>query len=98
MVGVAFAGALTVTGLSLLYELGFSMRRPRKKLPPESATPLKTKIVQLLTEARVIIQGGSGATWLQFVATLTKAFDNMPDWMKWVHAAAQAGSHYPCCC
>ena len=89
-IGLAFAGLLTATGLSLLYGLGFSLRKRRKALPPESETSLKTKIEQLLTEARVIIPGGQALLGFQFVATLTKAFDNLPDEMKWLHAAALA--------
>ena len=79
-----------MTGLSLLYGPGFSLRKKRKALPPESETSLKTKIEQLLTEARVIIPGGQALLGFQFVATLTKAFDNLPDEMKWLHAAALA--------
>ena len=79
-----------MTGLSLLYGPGFSLRKRRKALPPESETSLKTKIEQLLTEARVIIPGGQALLGFQFVATLTKAFDNLPDEMKWLHAAALA--------
>ena len=59
-------------------------------MPPESETSLKTKIEQLLTEARVIIPGGQALLGFQFVATLTKAFENLPDEMKWLHAAALA--------
>jgi len=88
-IGLAFAGLLTATGLSLLYGLGFSLRKRRKALP-ESETSLKTKIEQLLTEARVIIPGGQALLGFQFVATLTKAFDNLPDEIKWLHAAALA--------
>jgi hypothetical protein len=88
--GLIVAGMLTVTGLSLLYGLGFSLRKRRKPLPPESETSLKTKIEQLLTEARVIIPGGQALLGFQFVATLTKAFDNLPHEVKWVHAAALA--------
>ena len=88
--GWIFAGLLTATGLSLLYGLGFSLRKSRKALPPESETSLTTKIEQLLTEARVIIPGGQALLGFQFVATLTKAFDNLPDEIKWLHAAALA--------
>ena len=81
---------LTATGLSLLYGLGFSLRKTRKSPPPESETSLKTKIEQLLTEARVIIPGGQALLGFQFVATLTKAFETLPQAIKWVHAAALA--------
>jgi hypothetical protein len=85
--GLIFAGLLTATGLSLLYGLGFFLRKKRKALPPESETSLKTKIEQLLTEARVIIPGGQALLGFQFVATLTKSFESLPWDMKWVHAA-----------
>jgi len=86
-VALVLAGLLTATGLSLLYGLGFSLRKEPKALPPESETSLKTKIEQLLTEARVVIPGGQALLGFQFVATLTKSFENLPDSMKWVHAA-----------
>jgi hypothetical protein len=88
--GLIFAAVMTATGLTLLYGLGFSLRKRRKALPPESETSLKTMIEQLLTEARVIIPGGQALLGFQFVATLTKAFDKLPDEMKWMHAAALA--------
>lgn len=89
-VALVFAGLLTATGLSLLYGLGFSLRKEPKALPPETETPLKTKIEQLLTEARVVIPGGQALLGFQFVATLTKSFENLPDSLKWVHAAGLA--------
>jgi hypothetical protein len=89
-VALVFAGLLTATGLSLLYGLGFSLRKEPNALPPESETPLKTKIEQLLTEARVVIPGGQALLGFQFVATLTKSFENLPDSLKWVHAAGLA--------
>jgi hypothetical protein len=89
-VALMFSGLLTATGLSLLYGLGFSLRKEPKALPPESETSLQTKIEQLLTEARVVIPGGQALLGFQFVATLTKSFENLPDSMKWVHAAGLA--------
>lgn len=41
---------------ALLFGLGMALRQKAKPLPPEGETPLKTKIEQLLTEARVIIR------------------------------------------
>ena len=89
-IALMIAGMLTLTGISLLYGLGFSLRKEPKALPPESETSLKTKIEQLLTEARVVIPGGQALLGFQFVATLTKSFENLPDSMKWVHAAGLA--------
>jgi hypothetical protein len=88
--GLIFGGVLCATGLALLYGLGFALRKERNALPPESETKLKTKIEQLLTEARVIIPGGQALLGFQFVATLTKSFENLPEEMKWLHFAGLA--------
>jgi hypothetical protein len=53
-----------------------------------SPTPLKTKIEQLLTEARLIIPGGQALFGFQFIAMLTSGFDRLPEMAKVVHAAA----------
>ena len=53
-----------------------------------SPTPLKTKIEQLLTEARLIIPGGQALLGFQFIAMLTSGFDRLPETAKVVHAAA----------
>ena len=53
----------------------------------EASTPLKTKIEQLLTEARVIIPGCQALLGFQFVATLTKSFSELPIFVKYVHSA-----------
>jgi hypothetical protein len=52
-----------------------------------SHTPLKARIEQLLTEARVIIPGGQALLGFQLIATLTKAFSELPPIFKYVHAA-----------
>jgi Family of unknown function (DUF6328) len=49
-------------------------------------TPLKTKIEQLLTEARVMIPGGQALLGFQFIATLTKAFSELPQTIHYLHA------------
>lgn len=54
----------------------------------ESPTPLSTKVEQLLTEARVIIPGGQALFGFQFIAMLTKAFDQLPAGSQLVHTAA----------
>jgi hypothetical protein len=81
--GTSFAGI----GLAFLYGLGFVLKRNRTKQMPEisSKTPLKTKIEQMLTEARVIIPGGQALLGFQLVATLTKAFNELPALFKYVH-------------
>jgi hypothetical protein len=55
---------------------------------PASPTPLKTKIEQLLTEARLIIPGGQALFGFQFIAMLTTGFDRLPETAKIVHLAA----------
>jgi hypothetical protein len=82
-VGVIFTGV----ALALLYGLGFALRRGRLSTMPdgETETPLKTKIEQMLTEARVIIPGGQALLGFQFVATLMKPFEALPGSAKIVH-------------
>lgn len=86
-VGLVVGTGLAVIGLGLLFGLGMALRRKAKPLPPESETPLKTKIEQLLTEARVIIPGGQALLGFQLVAALTRSFQALPGWMQAVHAA-----------
>ena len=87
------AGAVFTAGtLTLLYGLGFAMRGGRKLSMPndEIETPLKTKIDQMLTEARVIIPGGQALLGFQFVATLMKPFEALPESAKMLHLLALA--------
>ncbi|KQW22821.1 hypothetical protein ASC80_05630 [Afipia sp. Root123D2] len=88
--GAAFTISAVVTGagFALLFGLGLALRKNGKPLPAESETPLKTKIEQLLTEARVIIPGGQALLGFQFVATLTKSFSELPNWVQNAHATA----------
>jgi hypothetical protein len=83
----AVAALLTAVGLALLFGMGLALRKKAKPFPPEGQTPLKTKIEQLLTEARVIIPGAQALLGFQFVGTLTKAFAELPGWLQNVHAA-----------
>ena len=54
----------------------------------ETSTPLKTKVEQLLTEARVIIPGGQALFGFQFIAMLTTGFDKLPPSSQLLHTAA----------
>jgi hypothetical protein len=58
-----------------------------QQMPP-SSTPLKTKIEQLLTEARLIIPGGQALFGFQLIAMLTSGFDRLPETAKIVRVAA----------
>ena len=86
-VGIVAGTSFAATGLAFLYGLGFALKRNRTKQMPEMSnkTPLKTKIEQMLTEARVIIPGGQALLGFQLVATLTKAFNELPALFKYVH-------------
>jgi hypothetical protein len=54
----------------------------------ENSTPLKTKVEQLLTEARLIIPGGQALFGFQLIAMLTAGFDKLPPASQLVHTAA----------
>jgi hypothetical protein len=88
-VGAAAGAAFSVTSLLLLYGWGFLLKTRKKEPPmePEKPTELKTKIEQLLTEARVIIPGGQALLGFGFIATLTKAFAELPQAAQISHAA-----------
>jgi hypothetical protein len=85
--GAIAALALTLIALALLYGLGFAMRGKRDMSMPdrESATSLKSKIEQMLTEARVIIPGGQALLGFQLIAVLSKAFNELPLAFKYLH-------------
>ena len=95
--GIAVGASFTVVALALLYGLGFSLRQNRRRPKSESEreskpeskhqTPLTSKIEQMLTEARVIIPGAQALLGFQLVATLTKAFDELPALFKYIHCA-----------
>jgi Family of unknown function (DUF6328) len=84
--GISF----TAGSLLLLYGLGLALRRPagRKPMSDHAATPLKTKIEQMLTEARVIIPGGQALLGFQFVCTFNRSFKELPLSIQYVHAAS----------
>jgi Family of unknown function (DUF6328) len=53
-----------------------------------AATPLKTKIEQMLIEARVIIPGGQALLGFQFVCTFNRSFMELPLSIQYLHAAS----------
>ena len=57
-------------------------------MPDQTATPLKIKIEQMLTEARVIIPGGQALMGFQFICTFTRSFRELPLSIQYLHAAA----------
>jgi len=56
--------------------------------PMQSATPLHTKIEQMLTECRIILPGAQALLGFQFVVMLTKAFGELPPSVQHVHLIA----------
>lgn len=88
--GAIFGLTFTSGSLLLLYGLGLGLRRPFRsdKMPDHATTPLRTKIEQMLTEARVIIPGGQALLGFQFVCTFTRSFRELALSMQYLHAAA----------
>ena len=87
--GAAIASFLGCAAAFCWFGLEFIIGRHREtEKMPTSPTPLKTKIEQLLTEARLIIPGGQALFGFQFIAMLTTGFDRLPDAAKIVHATA----------
>ena len=87
--GAAFAPFFGCAAAFCWFGLEFIVGRRREvEKMPSSPTPLKTRIEQLLTEARLIIPGGQALFGFQFVAMLTTGFDRLPESAKINHAAA----------
>jgi hypothetical protein len=55
-------------------------------VPDNAATPLTTKIEQMLTKARVIIPGGQALLGFQFVCTFNRSFKELPLSIQYMHA------------
>ena len=91
-VGVVAGVAFAIVAFSFLYALGLILRIGHKgqMAPAETQTPLKNKIEQLLTEARVIIPGAQALLGFQFVVVFVRSFAELPEWVKIIHALALA--------
>ncbi|WP_043161561.1 DUF6328 family protein [Bradyrhizobium sp. Ai1a-2] len=83
------------SGFALLFAssfawFGLEMFHQEKPTMPDSegATPLTTRVEQVLTEARVIIPGAQALFGFQFIAMLTTRFEELPQTAKIVHAVA----------
>jgi hypothetical protein len=85
--------AVGITSASLASFLWFGLawliegERIKTMSEEAGATPLSTKIEQMLTEARVIIPGCQALLGFQFIAMLTNAFGELPPQAKIIHAA-----------
>ena len=84
-VGVASAALAGFFWFGLAWLIGHNRRQTMAE--DSAATPLSTKIEQMLTEARVIIPGCQALLGFQLIAMLTHGFDELPFEAKIVHAA-----------
>ena len=94
VMGVA---ALALFGLAVLatafllwfgYELAIKRRGVRRRFEPAiMEIPLKDKIDQVLTEARVVLPGCQALLGFQFIAMLSDAFDHLPPASRMLHVA-----------
>ena len=86
-IGIGAGITFAAVAFSFLYALAsFS----GSDTPSEKQTLLKTKIEQLLTEARVIIPGAQALLGFQFIVVFVGSFAELPGWVKMTHAAALA--------
>jgi hypothetical protein len=83
--GLIMGGACALFWFGIEAFVGLSEGAHQMK---ETPTPLATQVDQLLTEARVIIPGGQALFGFQFIAMLTKGFDQLPHSSQLVHTAA----------
>ncbi|MFL6605423.1 MAG: DUF6328 family protein [Steroidobacteraceae bacterium] len=89
--------SIATFALALLgwYALGFGLRRRWSAntqgvpMQPEE-TPLRTKIEQMLTEARVILPGAQALLGFQLIVMMTRKFGELPFAVQVVHLAALA--------
>ena len=73
--------------------------RSGAKMPEDGQdTPLKNKIEQLLTEARVIIPGGQALLGFQFIVVFTKSSPSFPRRRKASMPSRSAWSRYRSSC
>lgn len=72
-------------GLEAIVKLSTGNKRMREA---EKPTPLPAKIDQMLTEARVILPGAQALLGFQLTVTLTRAFEQLPERVQLLHAAA----------
>jgi Family of unknown function (DUF6328) len=84
-VGIASGALAGFFWFGLAWLIGDRRRQTMAEEP--GATPLSTKIEQMLTEARVIIPGCQALLGFQLIAMLTRAFDELPFDAKIMHAA-----------
>jgi len=92
--GGLIAGALVgITCLSFWYGFGWFSRSGKAhnhENRTAQRTPLKTKIDQALTEARVVLPGAQALLGFQLVTMFMDGFDKLPNSSKFIHMASLA--------
>ena len=97
--GVVIGATFSAVALALLYGLGFWLRRGEGRMPPdERDTPLKTKVEQMLTEARVIIPGGRHSSAFSLSRRLPSLLPICLPSFNTSMPRPYAPSRYPFCC
>jgi hypothetical protein len=92
--GAGLAVALVMGGAALFLWYGLELLRRSKGPPamkgreqPAEKTPLKDKISQILTEARIILPGAQALLGFQLVAYFSETFEKLPQEPQLVHTA-----------
>jgi hypothetical protein len=95
---LAFTAAAMAAGLAAFAALAWfaagrflnkvDINNGKFHMPEETPTPLHAKIEQMLTEARVVLPGAQALLGFQFIATLTKAFGDLPLTVRTLHFSA----------
>jgi hypothetical protein len=90
--GAAAAAATLVAALALWYgHFAHRSRKPHRE--PEKKmekTPLEHRIVQVLTEARVVLPGAQALLGFQLAMVLMSTFESLPGWVRVVHFVSLA--------
>jgi hypothetical protein len=89
------AAAVAICCMALWYGVSAYLRRRSSSGRPgrgqeksRSAASLHEKIEYLLTEARVVLPGAQALLGFQFIVTLTRAFEALPESVRLVHFGA----------
>lgn len=94
--GVITGAAVGMTGLFFWYGFAFfsgpqkNSRGRKQQNPRAHPTALKTKIDQVLTEARVVLPGAQALLGFQLITMFMDGFDKLPNSSKYVHLASMA--------
>ena len=84
-VGAAISGGAVLLSIALWYGI-VVLREPREKEEEDvKETPLEEKIVQVLTEARVVLPGAQALLGFQLAMMMMESFEKLPQSSKIVH-------------